>query len=262
MNPDDVLPDFRSFKVGRDFVFRRADGTVVSDWAEQIERVANDHGKRVEPDHLENDVPEGREPVFLRYGRVTADVVAMELPWLYAFHVGRHPDGSPVEDNLAELANRGRGGLPELETSGGDIEITINILRAPRILADDNTDATPPLSDSMDWHKDFNPQVALLYTSSRKPEDGGAVVFDVNGKLVEKYPRAGEIALLDAHSVPHCIAPLSPGSADRFSVALNLNLRGVPTVRPTSYFAFVYGEGTEPDATAETLPAATETIRG
>jgi hypothetical protein len=71
--------------------------------------------------------------------------------------------------------------------------------------------------DRYEPHTDAQPYTAILWLNDWPPEDGGQLVYEVEGIESSISPRAGWACVFDGSTVPHYVSPLR---ADRPRVSV------------------------------------------
>jgi hypothetical protein len=161
-------------------------------------------------------------------GRVHADQVEHELPWLYEFYRGR----------FLQLARETR---PETVSVAGDgrYGVVLNVQQGPDM--------------RFELHVDSNPLTGLLFCTDHGPDAGGELVFahDPGATGVEAVdrdcsvirPQAGHLIFFDGRRHPHYARSLVRTSAVRIVAVMNFYTESVPeSTRPLELNRHLYGD--------------------
>lgn len=88
------------------------------------------------------------------------------------------------------------------------------------VLADTNADSltlNATQSGGMDLHRDTNPWAVNWYVEVPE-EEGGGLLFMINGEEVPFYPKTGDVTSFDGQTYPHRVVPTN---ISRIVVAMN-----------------------------------------
>jgi len=146
---------------------------------------------------------------------VTGGTIKSRLPWLYDAYTG------PLLELSSELYGR------KLEISS-DLTSSINI------------NMIAGAGNRYERHVDSNPVTGILYASTLRENDGGALIFDhqLNSSDIV-YPRAGLFIAFDATTTPHHVAPLKTTKV-RLSIPMNYYYSGTQHHRPSDLDKYLY----------------------
>jgi hypothetical protein len=181
--------------------------------------------------------PFGRTPVISREaadvqqvvrGRVHADRVASELPWLRELY----------REVFRELGEQtaGRKVYAAADERYGTV---LNVQRGPRM--------------RFECHVDSNPLTGLLFCTDHGPGAGGELVFghDVAARSRDEIerscsvlrPQAGHLIFFDGRQRPHYVRPLRADDDLRVVAVMNYYTDECPeSTRPTELNRYLYGD--------------------
>jgi hypothetical protein len=161
-------------------------------------------------------------------GRVHADQVANELPWLRALYRTDFRE-------LGEQATRRRIYAAADERYG----TVLNVQRGPRM--------------RFECHVDSNPLTGLLFCTDHGPGHGGELIFghdksarsraDVERSCSVLRPQAGHLILFDGRQHPHYVRPLQADDDIRVVAVMNYYTDECPeSTRPPELNRYLYGD--------------------
>ncbi|HEX4610316.1 MAG TPA: 2OG-Fe(II) oxygenase [Urbifossiella sp.] len=181
--------------------------------------------------------PFGRTPVISREaddvqqvvrGRVHADQVATELPWLRELY----------RKDFRELGEQatGRNVYAAADERYGTV---LNVQRGPRM--------------RFECHVDSNPLTGLLFCTNHGPGSGGELVFgndkaarsraDIEHSCSVLRPQAGHLIFFDGRVYPHYVRPLEDGDDTRVVAVMNYYTDECPeSTRPPKLNRHLYGD--------------------
>ena len=160
-------------------------------------------------------------------GRVHADQVQHELPWLYEFYRG----------HFLQLAQETRA-EPVATAGDGRYGVVLNVQRGPDM--------------RFELHVDSNPLTGLLFCTDHGPADGGDLVFahDPGATGVEAVdrdcsvirPHAGHLIFFDGRRYPHYARALTTPDF-RIVAVMNFYTGSYPeSTRPPELNRHLYGD--------------------
>jgi 2OG-Fe(II) oxygenase superfamily len=175
---------------------------------------------------------EAKEVAYLRRGRVHADQVRQNVPWLYRLYRGYFLE--LAREICAERV------LPAADDRYG---VVLNIQRGKAM--------------RFECHVDSNPLTGLLFCTDHRAGAGGELVIgnDVNatGKAgIDRdcsiiRPQAGQLIFFDGSHHPHYARPLSSGSDMRVVAVMNFYTKSRPeSTRPPELNRHLFGQDTGP----------------
>jgi hypothetical protein len=171
-----------------------------------------------------------REPervLHISRGRVHADQVRLNLPWLYEAYRGYFLElASAACAESVVLAHDDRYG------------VVLNVQRGPMM--------------RFEFHVDSNPLTGLLFCTDHSAGAGGELVFahDPNAADIESAerdctvvrPHAGHLIFFDGRRFPHYARPLSTASDLRIVAVMNFYTQSCPeSTRPLELNRHLYG---------------------
>jgi hypothetical protein len=179
----------------------------------------------------------GRTPVISREaddvqqlvrGRVHADQVASELPWLRKLY----------RTDFRELGEQaiGRNVYAAADERYGTV---LNVQRGPRM--------------RFECHVDSNPLTGLLFCTNHGPGAGGELVFgnnkmarsrtDIERSCSVLRPQAGHVIFFDGRHYPHYVRPLEAANDIRVVAVMNYYTDECPeSTRPPELNRHLYGD--------------------
>ena len=173
-----------------------------------------------------------REAVDVRHvtrGRVHADRVASDLPWLRDLYRAAFRE-------LAEQAIGHKVYAAADERYG----TVLNVQRGPRM--------------RFECHVDSNPLTGLLFCTDHHPGAGGELVFahdetarsmaDIDRSCSVLRPQAGHLIIFDGRNHPHYVRPLRADDDIRVVAVMNYYTPSCPeSTRPAALNRHLYGDG-------------------
>jgi len=198
-----------------------------SGWRQDFRRAADEAETR----------PFGRTPVISREaddvqqvvrGRLHADQVASDLPWLRALYRGTFRE-------LGEQAT-GRKVYAAADERYGTV---LNVQRGPEM--------------RFECHVDSNPLTGLLFCTDHGPGAGGELVFghdktarslnDIERSCSALRPQAGHLIFFDGRERPHYVRPLQGEKDVRVAAVMNYYTDECPELtRPPELNRHLYGD--------------------
>lgn len=166
-------------------------------WISQIEKLSLDKGYKTV---LRGDGSSSRErrPGAEMLVRVSDGLaISDSLPWLWDLYLYE----------LREFSERSFGR---------------SLFPANRLESAVNVNHLSGTKSRYEWHVDTNPVTGLLFVSTLRAEDGGALVFRNTQARTNRIvrPKAGLFICFDAREIEHRVAPLRR-PVDRISVPMN-----------------------------------------
>ena len=172
-----------------------------------------------------------REAACVRHvtrGRVHADQVARDLPWLLLLY----------RSEFRELAERVIGG-PVVAARDERYGAVLNVQRGIRM--------------RFECHVDSNPLTGLLFCTDHDPGAGGELVFahgrdarsqaDIDRSCSVIRSQAGHLIFFDGRLHPHYVRPLTFDEDIRVVAVMNYYLSSFPeSTRPPELNRHLYGE--------------------
>ncbi len=172
---------------------------------------------------------EAEEVAYIRRGRVHADRIRRDLPWLQRLYRGYFLElASRMSPERIQLASDHRYGL------------VLNVQRGTKM--------------RLECHVDSNPLTGLLFCTDHLAGTGGELVFGhdpaaADVEAVERdcsviRPHAGHLIFFDGRKHPHYARPLSSESDLRVVAVMNYYTESCPeSTRPPELNRHLFGDG-------------------
>jgi hypothetical protein len=164
----------------------------------------------------------------VRRGRVHADQVVRELPWLRRFY----------RSDFRELAERAIGGAV-VAARDDRYGAVLNVQRGTGM--------------RFECHVDSNPLTGLLFCTDHGPGDGGELVFshsrearsqaDIDQSCSVIWSQAGHLIIFDGRQNAHYVRSLTSSEDIRVVAVMNYYLSSFPeSTRPAELNRHLYGD--------------------
>lgn len=204
MTPTQLFRDCYKYELTDD-LFSRVD------WSEIAVSTAKEHAvSRV----LDGTSSTSLDQETHTYRLLDGKVVQAKLKWLRELYL----------DRFRELAEQAFSKKIQIDT---DVlsQVNVNFLDSPQ--------------HSYDWHCDTNHCTGLLFLNSLREQDGGELLFEVDGERHAIRPCRGALLFFDARDKPHTIAPIKAG-VFRATAVMNYYFEGEQVKRPDDLNEFLY----------------------
>lgn len=189
-------------------------GILPKDWIAEITAAVERHPDLCTLDGKSSTSrePAGIEPIQICV--VTGEIINKELLWLYDAYAG------PLRKLAQELIGKELVVAVDMKNS-----VNINVLSG--------------IGNRYERHVDSNPVTGLLYASTLREDDGGALIFEHSSGSDILYPRAGLFLAFDATATTHYVTSLKK-PINRVSVPMNYYLAGEKQRRPADLDTYLY----------------------